>query len=97
MVPKIPSCCCMLLTDCFPFKFTESISTSVMVTKSFFLINRIINNHEIIMSSASTLIRHQIFEGESMSFLTRSSLKFAIAPPPQNTLFIIVFMSQFKF
>jgi hypothetical protein len=74
----------------FPFKFTELITISVMVTKFFFLIN-----HEIIISSESTLIRHQIFERKSMKILTRSSLKVPTALLPQNTLFII-FSVPFK-
>ena len=44
---------------------------SEMVTKFvIFLINRITSDHEIIMTSASSLVRHQTFELQSMEILT---------------------------
>jgi len=55
----------------FSIKVTELMFVSVMVTKfNFFLINYITSDHEIIMQSASSLIRHQMFELQSKEILT---------------------------
>jgi len=69
MVPKMSSCYCMLLTNFFSIhNINAPICNGYQIR--FLLINHITSNHEIIMPSASSLIRHQTFELQSMGILT---------------------------
>ena len=96
-VPNIPSCYCTLLTNFFFSIWSHRINARTCngYQITFFLFNRITSKHEIIMPSASSLIRHQMLELQSMAILTQSSLTVATAPT-LTIHYSSLFLYQFK-